>query len=279
MKTSRHVITCVITLGVAALVQQASAAMVDLGTAADFAVLAGSGITIKPPNAGVTTITGDIGSFGSSSAITGTGNLVLSGVNQAGDGVTQGAKNDLTTAYNAAAGLTPAGSPLVSELGGQHLGAGVYTFVPGTVTMNGTLTLDAHGVAGALFVFQVPSDLSTFSGGSFNLIGGADACNIIWQVSSTAALLASTFDGTILALTSITVGDGVTVDGRLLAQTGDVTLIHDTITTDGCAPGSGTGGLPGVPDSGSTVLLLGFGLVSLIGFRTISRQSQLQAGC
>ena len=123
-----------------------------------------------------------------------------------------------------------------------------------------------------------------------SLINGADACNVIWQVTSSATLgSGSFFDGTILALTSITLADGVTVDGRLLARNGLVSLIHDTIVTDvGCQPGEGTGsfhttGVPGVvagvPDSGSAVLLLGFGLASLIVFKTISLPRLLQAGC
>jgi hypothetical protein len=74
--------------------------------------------------------------------------------------------------------------------------------------------------------------------------------------------LGSDFDGTILALTSITVGDGVTVDGRLLAQNGDVTLIGDTINNDNCSANGG-----GVPDTGSTLLLLGSGLATLLAFR------------
>ena len=41
--------------------------------------------------------------------------------------------------------------------------------------------------------------------------------------------------GNILALTSVMVAAGVTVYGRLMAQTGEVTLITDTITNPTCA--------------------------------------------
>jgi hypothetical protein len=68
-----------------------------------------------------------------------------------------------------------------------------------------------------------------------SLINGAQACNVFWQVGSSATLdTGSTFVGNILALTTITVADSVTVQGRALAQTGEVTLINDTFTQVGC---------------------------------------------
>jgi Ice-binding-like/VPDSG-CTERM motif len=248
----------------------ATASTIDLGTAANFAILGGQQVTFDPLT---TTVTGgDVGvSPGNGSlptSITG----VPANLNQTGgvihntDAVAAAAQGALNTAYVAAAGLAPSGGTLLSQLAGQNLSPGVYTFNPGVVLLDGALTLDAHGVAGALFVFQVPSGLTTGSGSSFSLLGGADPCNIIWQVSSSATLgSGSNFDGTILALTSITLADGVTVDGRLLAQNGLVSLIHDTIITDNCQPGEGTGGV-GVPDTGSTLLLLSSGLATLFAF-------------
>ena len=82
-----------------------------------------------------------------------------------------------------------------------------------------------------MFVFQAGSALTTASGSSVNLINGAQACNVFWQVGSSATLgTGSSFRGTILALTSITVTTGVTIDGRVLARNGAVTLDTDTIT-------------------------------------------------
>jgi hypothetical protein len=296
-KQNRHINTCVITLGVAALVQQASAATIDLGTSADFAILSGTGVT----DAGAASaIIGNVGvSPTTGASITGltagqVGGTIYSvdGFGPAGSinnpGLLTIAKNDLGTAYTAAANAVPPTSTIPNQLNGQNLVAGIYKFDAGDVNLaaNGVLTLSGSG----LFIFQVPSTLTTISGSSMHLINGADACNVIWQVSKSAALGGAFFDGTILANTSITLTAGETVAGRLLAETGNVTLDHDTIVTDiGCQPGAGTGsfhttdvpgvvGLGRVPDSGSTVLLLGFGLASLIGFRAISRQNQLQAG-
>ena len=49
----------------------------------------------------------------------------MNGTNHAGDLATQGAKTDLITAYNTAAGEGPT-SPIAADLGGQTLAPGVY---------------------------------------------------------------------------------------------------------------------------------------------------------
>src|ERR1700730_12006305 len=98
----------------------AAATAVPLGTADSFAVLAGAGIT----NTGPTTINGDIGTF-PTTTITGSASITQTGTNHAGDAVTQGAKTDLVTAYNSAAGEGPT-SPITGDLGGQTLLPGVY---------------------------------------------------------------------------------------------------------------------------------------------------------
>ncbi|PZS24356.1 MAG: hypothetical protein DLM61_22405, partial [Pseudonocardiales bacterium] len=107
----------------------------------------------------------------------------------------------------------------------------------------------------AVFIFQAPSStLTTASGSRVNLINGAQACNVFWQIGSSATLGGSTggssFIGNILALTSITINNGVTVGGRALARNGAVTLDNDTITAAHCAPGT-TGGPP-TPGGGTT---------------------------
>lgn len=135
-------------------VQQVNAAQsrVGLGTADVFAVLAGTGIT----NTGATTITGDVGS---SAVPTETGFdtvTIISGTNHTdpnpNDATTQGAKTDLVTAYNDAAGRLPA-STIVADLGGQTLTAGVYNS-GSSIGLTGTVTLNAEGDANAVFIFQ-----------------------------------------------------------------------------------------------------------------------------
>ena len=88
----------------------------------------------------------------------------------------------------------------------------------------------------AVFVFQAGSTLITASASRVNLINGAQPCNVFWQVGSSATLgTTSVFAGNILALTSISMNNGVTLHGRALARNGAVTLINDTITAAHCA--------------------------------------------
>jgi hypothetical protein len=201
---------------------------VGLGTADSFAVLAGSGIT----NTGATTITGDVGTFPTPSE-TGFGSVTLHGTNHHGDAVTKGAKNDLVTAYNDAAGRKPV-TNLPAELGGLTLLPGVYRSP--TFGLTGTLTLNGAGETNPQFIFQAGSTITTASDSRVVLINGAQACDVVWQIGSSATFTTGTdFIGNVLAHTSITAQTGATFQGRLLASVGAVTLDHNTITRATCA--------------------------------------------
>lgn len=205
-----------------------AASTVGLGTAGSFVVLAGAGVT----NTGPTTLGGDIGTFPTTS-ISGAGTLTVTGTNHGGDAVTQGAKTDLTTAYDAAAGQGPT-TPVSTDLGGLTLTPGVYNSAS-SMALTGALTLNAAGDPNAVWVFQAGSTLTTASGSAVRLTGGAQACHVFWQVGSSATLgTGSTFRGTVLALTSITVTTGTTIEGRVLARNGAVTLDTNVITAPAC---------------------------------------------
>jgi hypothetical protein len=250
--------------GIALLVAGAgparAATTVDLGTAGAFAVLAGSGIT----NTGQTTISGDIGTSptpaetGVAPCPSAADCVTLTGSNHPADATALQAKKDLTTAYDAAAGQS-ADAVLGADLGGSTFTSGVYR-TGGSLGLTGQVTLDAQGVGGAVFIFQIGSSLVTASASSVLLVNGASSCNVFFQVGSAATLgTGSTFRGTILAHDDISLGDSVTVDGRLLggeqaSGAGAVTLIHDTIARPACTSGGSSGGTSGGTSgtSGST---------------------------
>jgi Ice-binding-like len=235
------------TIGLAALLAAVlagtalAATAPNLGTADSFAVLAGTTIT----NTGSTTITGDVG-LHPGDAITGFADVTLHGAQHIGDAVASGAKDDLVAAYNEAAGATPV-NQVPTELGGTTLTPGVYASA--TLGLTGTLTLDGGGV----YIFQAGSTLITAPGSSVELINGASACDVYWQVGSSATLDTTTsFKGTIMALTSIALNNGVTLEGRALARNGEVTMINDTIDSSSCAAPGPTPTPEATPKPGAT---------------------------
>ena len=243
----------------------ADLATVDLGTAGNFAVLAGSGITVAGA-VNTTTINGNIGTY-PTPAVTGLGNVVLNGVDQTlNSSLMSIAKYDLSAAFTDAAGrpATTTYAP-ATDLGGLTLTPGVYFFAS-SAQLTGTLTLNDEGNPDAVFVFQIGSTLTTASDSSVVSIndGGSTTPGIstFWQVGSSATLGTTTaFEGNILALTSITADTGATdLDGRLLARNGAVTLDDNTITAPPAEVTSSA------PDTGSTLLLLGSGLAALFAF-------------
>ncbi|HWY68926.1 MAG TPA: ice-binding family protein, partial [Terriglobales bacterium] len=164
-------------------------------------------------------------------AVTGFPPGLVSGTTHAADGVAAQAQADLITAFNDAAGRSGASS-VSGDLGGLTLSPGVYKSTSG-IGITGDVTLDAHGNPDAVFIFQISSTLITGSGSHVVLTNSAKACNVFWQVGSSATLgTNSVFAGNILALTSIAVTTGAKFDGRALARNGAVTL--DTNTINGC---------------------------------------------
>ena len=184
-------------------------------------------------NTGPSRMNGNLGLY-PGTAVTGSAAETVSGTTYAANAAALKAKSDLASAYSDAAGPTPAATA-PGDLGGLTLAPGVYRS-GSSIGLTGTLTLDGQGDPNAVFVFQAGSTLTTASGSRVKLVNGAQACNVFWQVGSSATLGTTTaFAGNILALTSITMNDGVTLTGRALARNGAVTLINDTITAPHCA--------------------------------------------
>jgi hypothetical protein len=222
----------------------AAQAPVGLGTADSFAVLGGRTVT----NTGPTVVSGDLG-VSPGSAVTGfPPGAVVNGTIHAADAAAEQAQSDVTTAYNDAADRTPA-TRVSRDLVGQTLTPGVYK-APSSLRLTGTVRLDAEGDPQAVFIFQIRSTLVTRSNSNVALIRGAQACNVFWQVGSSATLgTNTTFRGNILALTSITLNTGASIDGRALARNGAVTMDSNVVTRPVCSTATSTATTSASPTS------------------------------
>jgi len=215
-------------------------ATTGLASSGGFGILAGTAIT----STGLSVINDlDVGlSPGVRSSITGfPPAVVINGAIYASDDIAPPgvaamliqAKLDLTNAYLFAEGATaPAPATIAGDQGGKTLTPGIYKSTSTLLIQSGDLTLDAQGNVNAKWIFQIASDFTTIGGAGGNVIltGGAQANNITWQVGSSATIGNYTsFSGNILALTSITMNTGSTINGRLLARNGAVVLSGSNI--------------------------------------------------
>jgi hypothetical protein len=190
-----------------------------------YGVLAGTTVT----NTGSTTITGDLGLSPGSSV---TGSPTVTGTSNIANPAAVQAKTDLITLYDAAAALP--GVILASgELGGLTLAPGVYKAPGGFFAVTSVdLTLDAAGNPDAFWVFQMASTLTIGNGRSIILANGAQAKNVFWQVGSSATIgTTAVFNGTIAALTTITLATGAQANGGLFARNGAVNLDTNIVTS------------------------------------------------
>ncbi len=189
-----------------------------------FAVLGGSTVT----NAGATVVSGgDLGLY-PGTAVTGfpPGLITEPASLYINDPVAADAQSALTTAYNYAATLSPTGI-LPADMGGSTFLPGVYSN-SAAVGQSSTMILNANGDPDAVFVFQIGAALTT-TAGQITLENGAQAQNVYWQVG-TSATINTPFVGTIMANASVTLGTGVTLQGRALANTAAISLNDNTLT-------------------------------------------------
>ncbi len=226
----------------------AAAAKVGLGTASTFAILAGSTVT----NTGTSVISGDLGLSPGSSVTGFPPGIVTGGTQHVSDEVAEIAQADLVTAYNDAAGRPATADVTDQDLGGMTLTPGVYEAAT-SMGLTGTLTLNAQGNPQAVFIFKAGSTLITATDSRVEFVNGGSPCNVFWQVGSSATLgTATRFVGTIMALTSATLDTTASVEGRVLARNGAVTLDTNVVTAPDCADStSGTGtASPSAPANG-----------------------------
>jgi hypothetical protein len=184
---------------------------VILGSDAGYSVLAATGVV----STGVTTVSGDLG-VSPSSAVSGFPPGIVGGDVHAGDSPAAAAQTDLTTAYNELNGRTPHRA-IVGDLAGQTFHAGIY-HISTALALTGSVTLDAENLPGQIFIFQGDAAFNTAAGSSVDLVNGALASNVYWQIQGAVGTGASTsFAGTILAGGAVTLGDSTSLIGRALS--------------------------------------------------------------
>ena len=200
---------------------------VALGAAGSYAILAFNTVT-NVNNVG-TLVTGDVG-ISPGAALVGFPPGKVMGTIHAGDATAAAAKAAVLTAYNDAVARLGA-AVLPGDLSGLTFTPGVYKNSTSVMIAAGNVTLDAQGNSNAVFIFQMGSTLTTNSGTQVILSGGAKATNIFWAVGTSATLgTTSSFKGTIIAASAITMKTGASIEGRLLAQGAAIALDTNAVT-------------------------------------------------
>lgn len=223
--------------------EAAGPALVSLGTAGNYVILAKSGISTT----GTTSIVGHI-------AVSPAAETFITGFSQSRDAsdefstssIVDGriyaadmaaptpsklttAIGDMEIAYNDAAGRT---TPDHTELGagdvsGMTLEPGLYKWGTGLLIAS-DVTLS--GGSNDVWIFQIAEDLTVENGIQVTLAGGALPKNIFWQVAGAVTLgTTSDFKGILLSKTRIAVNNGAAINGRAFAQTA-VTLDANAVT-------------------------------------------------
>ena len=213
-------------------------APIQLFTAGNFAILAETAITNVPPSV----VTGDVG-LGPApgvnieltcAEVTGT----IYTVDSAGspscrqrnaESLLIQAVADGHAAWNGALSLVPDYTDVrAGNIGGINLPPAVYKWSTGVqIPANLTLT----GGPNDVWIFLIELDLMVSPGVQILLAGGALPQNVFWQtlVNGVELGAASQFQGIILSETTIFMGAGASINGRLLAA-GSINLNQNTVT-------------------------------------------------
>lgn len=218
----------------------------SLGTAAAYAVL-GSTYT----NTSATTINGSVGfTTGPAVAPLGTHANYGSGAPYATAGTDQGSA--LSTLASQVCTFTFAGGAINLSTDTTHGAIGVYTpgvyCSSGAMDVGGPLTLSGSGT----YIFRAVGALTTTAGAIVTL-SGASACDVFWTPSAATTLAANTtFTGTVISDSGITVGANSTWQGLALSFGGTVTTDTDTITAPTCSTPTPPAPVYGCMDSTAT---------------------------
>ncbi|KAJ7718251.1 antifreeze protein [Mycena metata] len=228
-----NILTTVAFLTALTTVGAVGPAAVNLGTAANYAILGESGITTVPPSVitgsiavspiAATAMTGfdlaldSSGQFSTSTQVS--GKVFAASYTAPTPATLTTAIADMGAAYNDAIGRA---NPDFLNLAGGAIGGRILS--PGLYNWGSAVTIDSGitiaGGATDTWIFQVTGTLDIATDVQMTLSSGALATNIVWV--ATGAITAGTgshFEGVVLGKTGITLQTGATANSRLLAQT------------------------------------------------------------
>ena len=225
----------------------ANAIAQTLGAAQDFAIVAGSAITAAV-GAVPSQVVGDVG-LSPGTSITGfppaLGAVVVPPyiLHVPNDGPSVAAQSAVTALYTSLSSAGGSATTIPDQLAGQNLGPGTYRIGAANLASGGIFRLSGNGI----YIFRVTSSLVTISTSNMLLLAGAQACNVWWQVGSSATIGGTSFAGNVVALTGTSsMGPNAVLNGRMLTTTpGAVTLSGaNTINAAFCAaPPAGAVGI------------------------------------
>lgn len=206
----------------------------NLGTVVCYTLFTGNGALT---NAGVTYITGDVGTNVGLTAgfqaenVDGTVHLIP-------DTSTAQAAIDLNNAYTYINTLPYDIELLYPAAFGQNLVLTPHTYLLNAATvLNGKVTLNAQDNPDAVFVIQINGAFSTTVNASVELINGAQAKNVFWKVDGAININDNTeFKGTIIGNNgAVIINNSADIEGRVLSTSGGISTFAITAKmTPGC---------------------------------------------
>lgn len=250
----------VISLGMALFVASPvahAASSPNLAAANNFTILSGS----YSNTVSGTTINGDLGYTtppATAPTVNGSTHVADATYNQAG--IDQGAALSQLNSQPCSYTFPPGNIDLASDTTHGVVGAynpGVYC-ISGAASIGGggTITLTGTGT----YIFRMTGALTTSANSIVTLAGGASPCNVWWTPGAATTLGAnSTFSGTDIDASGITIGNLVVWAGRALSFGGTVSTTNDTISSTACSSAvtsSATAATktPGLPNTGGSAL-------------------------
>ena len=187
-----------------------------------------------------TTINGDLGYTtppATVPTVNGTTHVADATYNQAG--IDQGTALSSLNAQPCTFSFAPTTAPGAIDLASDTTHGTVGVYAPGVYCATGAAAIGGGGtitLSGAgTYIFRMTGALTTTANSLVVVAGGASACNVWWTPGAATTLGAnSTFGGTVIDASGITIGNTVVWAGRALAFGGTVSTDSDTISSSVC---------------------------------------------